>query len=588
MPLSLELAAARTRLLPPSALLGKLENALDALGSGPVDLPERQRALRTTLDWDHALLSDCEQIVLRRLSVFPRHFTLEAAEHVVGDPGLDVFDALDGLVGKSLVRPFEAELPGEPRFVQLQTVREYAHERLDAAGESDSTHRRHAAHVLARVELADGSATSELEAWLSVLEREHDDIRVALDWADQARDVDTLVRMAAGLGTFWRSHCHFSEGRRWLDRALALTSGQRSPVRAELLRASGHLSRARGDLATAEAQYREALAIREELGEDARVAAVVAADGQRRVRARRPRRRRGLVAARPRACSDGPDDDAELMGLLNNLGVRRTPARRRRRGHPAVRRVVRDRRAARLARHAGAGADEQGECAGRAGRLRPGSHHGCGRRWSTTPYLDDTWDLVDALDVLAGAVGRGAADAALSGWLFGAAAGLRAALDVRRMPVEEGDYELGFGQSRVTRRRRLRRGVRRGRRGLGRPDRGPRHRCGRCRMILTPDQRLRVFVSSTLGELAAERAVVRDAIESLRLAPVMFEMGARPHPPRALYRAYLEQSHVFLAIYANRYGWVAPTMDISGLEDEYRLCGRPSQARLRPGPRARA
>lgn len=92
-------------------------------------------------------------------------------------------------------------------------------------------------------------------------------------------------------------------------------------------------------------------------------------------------------------------------------------------------------------------------------------------------------------------------------------------------------------------------------------------------MILTPDQRLRVFVSSTLGELAAERVVVREAIESLRLAPVMFEMGARPHPPRALYRAYLEQSHVFVAIYAERYGWVAPEMDISGLEDEYRLSG---------------
>jgi predicted ATPase len=92
-------------------------------------------------------------------------------------------------------------------------------------------------------------------------------------------------------------------------------------------------------------------------------------------------------------------------------------------------------------------------------------------------------------------------------------------------------------------------------------------------VILTPDQRLRVFVSSTLGELAQERVAVREAIEALRLAPVMFEMGARPHPPRALYRAYLEQSHVFLAIYAQRYGWVAPTMDISGLEDEYRLSG---------------
>jgi predicted ATPase len=92
-------------------------------------------------------------------------------------------------------------------------------------------------------------------------------------------------------------------------------------------------------------------------------------------------------------------------------------------------------------------------------------------------------------------------------------------------------------------------------------------------MILTPDQRLRVFVSSTLGELAAERAAVRRAIESLRLAPVMFEMGARPHPPRALYRAYLEQSQVFLAIYANRYGWTAPGMELSGLEDEYRASG---------------
>lgn len=92
-------------------------------------------------------------------------------------------------------------------------------------------------------------------------------------------------------------------------------------------------------------------------------------------------------------------------------------------------------------------------------------------------------------------------------------------------------------------------------------------------MILTPDQRLRVFVSSTLGELAAERAAVRAAIEGMRLVPVMFEIGARPHPPRALYRAYLEQSHLFLAVYGERYGWVAPGMDVSGLEDEYRLSG---------------
>src|SRR5437764_272214 len=89
--------------------------------------------------------------------------------------------------------------------------------------------------------------------------------------------------------------------------------------------------------------------------------------------------------------------------------------------------------------------------------------------------------------------------------------------------------------------------------------------------IRTPDQRLRVFLSSTLGELAGERQAARDAVEGLRLTPVMFELGARPHPPRTLYRAYLQQSQVFVGVYWQRYGWVAPDMDVSGLEDEYVL-----------------
>ncbi len=93
------------------------------------------------------------------------------------------------------------------------------------------------------------------------------------------------------------------------------------------------------------------------------------------------------------------------------------------------------------------------------------------------------------------------------------------------------------------------------------------------RVIRTPDQRLRVFVSSTLQEVADERKAARQAIEHLRLAPVMFELGARPHPPKDLYRAYLDQSDIFLGIYWQRYGWVAPDMEISGLEDEWRLSG---------------
>src|SRR3954454_14476420 len=104
--------------------------------------------------------------------------------------------------------------------------------------------------------------------------------------------------------------------------------------------------------------------------------------------------------------------------------------------------------------------------------------------------------------------------------------------------------------------------------------------------IRTPDQRLRVFVSSTLGELAEERRAVRAAVEQLRLSPIMFELGARPHPPRALYRSYLEQSDVFLGIYWQNYGWVAPDMEISGLEDEFVLsAGMPRLVYVRrPAP----
>ena len=106
-------------------------------------------------------------------------------------------------------------------------------------------------------------------------------------------------------------------------------------------------------------------------------------------------------------------------------------------------------------------------------------------------------------------------------------------------------------------------------------------------IIRTPDQRLRVFVSSTLQELAPERAAARAAITQLHLVPVLFELGARPHPPRDLYRAYLAQSHIFLGIYWQRYGWVAPDMDISGLEDEYALSGDHPEARLHQASGAR-
>jgi predicted ATPase len=269
LPLAIELAAARTRILRPEALLSRLEHRLDLLTSGPRDMPERQRTLRATLDWDHELLSAEEQALFRRLGVFARAWTLDLADRVVGPSDVDLVDGLDSLVGKSLVRPVTPTPFGEPRFGMLQTIREYAVERLEQSGEAERLRR---AHAVAHMELAE-RARGEIRGpqqgdHLAELEQAHEELRAALRWADAAVEVDIVLRLAAALGAFWRIHGHFTDGRHWLERALALSAGQRTPLRAELLNAAAFLARARREYDTAEARYREALAIREELGDE--------------------------------------------------------------------------------------------------------------------------------------------------------------------------------------------------------------------------------------------------------------------------------------------------------------------------------
>ncbi len=456
VPLALELAAARTRVLSPSALLGRLSQALDVLGSGPVDLPERQRALRTTLDWDYQLLGDEEKVVFRRLTVFPRLFTLAAADAVLsalpaeqdrasGGLGLDIVDGLDGLVGKSLVRPTEIHPEtGEPSFVMVQTVRDYGLERLSEAGEAEEVGRRHAYYVLARVEETGTRETSQQERWLAVLEHEHSDIRAALDWADRTRDVELLMRLAAALGWFWRAHCHFSEARRWLDRTLALSAGHRTATRADLLDGAAYLSRARGDYDVAETQYRDAMAIRVELGDDAglvssqRFIGNIAYD------------RGDLDSAeewwrRSLATLDRVDDDARRMGALNNLGVL---AHSRGDEQEALRLYD---EAHTLATRLGYRDHIARTRMNKALALAALGEYGVAREFAAAAVemyaeLDDTWDLVDALDVLAGAIGRQqpGGDVAFAGWLYGGAASLRTALDVRRPQTELAEYEGVF------------------------------------------------------------------------------------------------------------------------------------------------
>ena len=279
LPMAIELAAARIKLLSPAAMRDRLENRLRFLTGGARDLPERQRTLRGAIDWSHDLLTLSEQRLFRRLSVFAGGCTLEAAEAVCdarSDLGLDLLDGIGSLVDKSLLQEFEPP-GGEPRFAMLETIREYGLERLAESGEESVTRRAHAAYFVVLAEdLASERAGglgaspglplhSEGTAWLDRFELDHDNFRAALDGLIAAGDASWGLRLAAGLFHFWEEREHFSEGRDRLARVLALPSAAgRTRLRARALFAAGVLS---GEIESSERFHAEALDICREEGD---------------------------------------------------------------------------------------------------------------------------------------------------------------------------------------------------------------------------------------------------------------------------------------------------------------------------------
>jgi len=220
LPLALELAAARVRLLLPGELLARLEHRLPLLTGGARDLPERQRTLRATIAWSYDLLSAGEQAVFRRLCVFAGGWTLDAAVAVCAAGaglGVDVLDWLGALIEKSLLHrapavPATRGARDEPRYGMLETVREYAREQLEAHDEEGQARARHAAYYLALAERAEPRLVGpEHAAWLARLEREGDNLRAALRWARDTGAVELGLRMAGALGQFWHARGHVSE-----------------------------------------------------------------------------------------------------------------------------------------------------------------------------------------------------------------------------------------------------------------------------------------------------------------------------------------------------------------------------------------
>ena len=279
LPLAIELAAARMKLFSPQALLDRLDHRLRVLAGGARDLPERQRTLRDAIAWSYDLLDTGEQAMFRRLAVFAGGCTLQAVQAVCGseteEQAADVLEKLAALVDNSLLVSWaEAPTGGEdeePRFTMLETIREYATERLHLSGEAGDARRTHALYylVLAEATQPETLMHAQKEWWWTRLETEHDNLRAALRWAIRAQEEDTAARLALALWRFWTAR-HLSEGRRWLEAVLALGgTGGAAPQarrRAVLLLVAGILAARRGDYDRAVALDEESLTLYRDLG----------------------------------------------------------------------------------------------------------------------------------------------------------------------------------------------------------------------------------------------------------------------------------------------------------------------------------
>jgi predicted ATPase/class 3 adenylate cyclase len=262
LPLAVELAAARVKVLPPHALLTRLDRRLALLTGGPSDVPERQRTLRATMEWSYELLPQPEQELFARLAVFAGGFTLEAVEDVC-DADLD---ALSTLVDESLVQ-CEEGLDDDVRFAMLETIREYALERLAASREEQALRRRHADRFLALAEDAEPHILrADQLAWLDRLRADHNNFRAALAWALERSEVELALRLIGSLRRAWVAVGYVSEARGWLEAALDASDGMHGWIRAKALYGLGRVALVQGDYTEAVPRLEESAALYRDLG----------------------------------------------------------------------------------------------------------------------------------------------------------------------------------------------------------------------------------------------------------------------------------------------------------------------------------
>jgi predicted ATPase len=268
LPLAIELAAARVKLLPPEAICGRLEHSLGLLTGGSRDLPRRQRTLRATIEWSYDLLGEQARGLLAACSVFRGGIPLDVIESICAeaDAGMTVVDGLQELMDQSLLRQLPA--PGPPRYLMLETIREFAAERLAGTPEAARLRGAHAAAFLGLAEQATGPLTGlGQREWLERLDVEHNNIRAAIDWHRQ-EDPPAALRLAATMSWFWSLHGHYTEGRQRLRLLLGLVSGENT-VRVRALNGGAWLALDQGDYPDADRLLSESTELSRRLNDKA-------------------------------------------------------------------------------------------------------------------------------------------------------------------------------------------------------------------------------------------------------------------------------------------------------------------------------
>jgi non-specific serine/threonine protein kinase len=327
LPLAIELIAARIQRLSPQALFAQLNRRFVLYTDGLRGMPDRQQSLSNAIEWSFGLLSVEEQTAFARLGVFVNGWAPAAAQAVAGGsrPGqsspLVVPELLVALAGKSLLQSRAAD--SEPRYSMLETIREYALERLEAGGETDAVRRRHAEYNLELAETAEPHLSGPEQAdWLNRLEADHDNLRAALTWGLESGEAALAMRLAGSLFRFWLVRGYLSEGRRWLGQVLAADQTQALPsaMRSKALNAAGSLAGMQNEMGQAAVYFEESLALQRALGNMAAVASLLNNLGVA-ARHQGDYRRAGQLMDESLGLSRKLDARAQTARTLNNAGL---------------------------------------------------------------------------------------------------------------------------------------------------------------------------------------------------------------------------------------------------------------------------